>query len=247
MLRVARRRREGVRRRGRVACRSPRSRGSAIRVIVDARQGYAWAGSLDADVVADTVAEARDNAAFGAPDESYALATPADVEGVDPPTLDLWRDDVLRTPDRRQGGARARARGRDHATPTRASAASSRRPTATPRSKPRWRTRSASRRRPVARCARAPRSRWRGRAPPPRPAAASRPGGASPRSTRDVAAHDAAERAGAPARARSRSRRRTLPVVLRPAGHPLGARVARRRALGRGDREGPFAVRRPRR
>ncbi len=72
--------------------------GVGIRVIADARQGYAWAGSLDADVIAETVAEARDNAAFGAPDESYALATPADAEGVDPPTLDLWRDDVLRTP-----------------------------------------------------------------------------------------------------------------------------------------------------
>ena len=36
--------------------------GVGVRVIVDARQGYAWAGSLDADVIADTVAEARDNA-----------------------------------------------------------------------------------------------------------------------------------------------------------------------------------------
>ena len=44
--------------------------GVGVRVIVDGRQGYAWAGSLDADVVAETVAEARDNAAFGAPDES---------------------------------------------------------------------------------------------------------------------------------------------------------------------------------
>jgi PmbA protein len=72
--------------------------GVGVRVIADARQGYAWAGSLDADVIAETVAEARDNAAFGAPDESYALAAPADADGVEPPTLDLWRDDVLRTP-----------------------------------------------------------------------------------------------------------------------------------------------------
>jgi PmbA protein len=73
--------------------------GVGVRVVVDARQGYAWAGSLDADVIADTLAEARDNAAFGAPDESYALATPADVDrdGDAAATLDLWRDDVLTT------------------------------------------------------------------------------------------------------------------------------------------------------
>jgi PmbA protein len=72
--------------------------GVGVRVIVDARQGYAWAGSLDDDVIADTLAEARDNAAFGAPDESYVLASAADVDGADAPSLDLWRDDVLTTP-----------------------------------------------------------------------------------------------------------------------------------------------------
>jgi PmbA protein len=71
--------------------------GVGVRVIVDARQGYAWAGSLDADVIADTVAEARDNAAFGAPDESYVLASPSDTDGAAAPVLDLWRDDVLST------------------------------------------------------------------------------------------------------------------------------------------------------
>ncbi len=72
--------------------------GVGVRVIVDGRQGYAWAGTLDPEVIAETVEEARDNAAFGAPDESYALATPSDAEGVDAPTLDLWRDDVGSTP-----------------------------------------------------------------------------------------------------------------------------------------------------
>ncbi|HEX9504855.1 MAG TPA: DNA gyrase modulator, partial [Acidimicrobiia bacterium] len=69
--------------------------GVGVRVITDGCQGYAWAGSLDPDVVADTVAEARDNAGFGSPDESYALASPADVAAVEPAVLDLWRDDVL--------------------------------------------------------------------------------------------------------------------------------------------------------
>ena len=71
--------------------------GVGVRVIVDARQGYAWAGSLDDDVIADTLAEARDNAAFGSPDESYVLASPGDVAGAVAPVLDLWRDDVLST------------------------------------------------------------------------------------------------------------------------------------------------------
>ncbi len=76
--------------------------GVGVRVIVDARQGYAWAGSLDADVIADTLAEARDNAGFGSPDESYVLASPSDASidtaGADAPVLDLWRDDVVSTP-----------------------------------------------------------------------------------------------------------------------------------------------------
>jgi PmbA protein len=71
--------------------------GVGVRVIVGARQGYAWAGSLDDGVVAETLAEARDNAAFGSPDESYVLASPADVDAVAAPELDLWRDDVLAT------------------------------------------------------------------------------------------------------------------------------------------------------
>jgi PmbA protein len=69
--------------------------GVGVRVIADSRQGYAWAGSLDPDVIADTVAEARDNATFGSPDEAYALASVDDFAGVEPAALDLWRDDVL--------------------------------------------------------------------------------------------------------------------------------------------------------
>ena len=71
--------------------------GVGVRVIVDARQGYAWAGSLDDEVIEETLAEARDNAGFGSPDESYVLAGPSDVDGVDVVAHDLWRDDVLTT------------------------------------------------------------------------------------------------------------------------------------------------------
>ncbi len=72
--------------------------GIGVRVVVDGRQGIAYAGSLDGDVVADVLADARDNASYGAVDDAYGLATPADVDGVAPPDLDLWRDDVLATP-----------------------------------------------------------------------------------------------------------------------------------------------------
>ena len=65
--------------------------GVGVRVIIDARQGYAWAGSLDHDVIADTVAEARDNATFGAPDEFYGLAAP---DGVEAAALDLFRAEL---------------------------------------------------------------------------------------------------------------------------------------------------------
>jgi PmbA protein len=72
--------------------------GVGVRVVVDHRQGYAWAGSLDPEVVADTLADARDNAAFGAPDEFYGLVDPDQFAGVDPPVLDLWRDELLTVP-----------------------------------------------------------------------------------------------------------------------------------------------------
>ncbi|MDH3753546.1 MAG: TldD/PmbA family protein [Acidimicrobiia bacterium] len=68
---------------------SAESRGVGIRVIADHRQGFAYAGTLDETVLAETLAEARDNAAFGTPDEFLALAEPdgvavADLELVDP-------------------------------------------------------------------------------------------------------------------------------------------------------------------
>ena len=72
--------------------------GVGVRVLVDGRQGYAWAGSLEPEVVADTLAEARDNATFGVPDEWQALATPDDAAAVEAPRLDLWRDDLLAVP-----------------------------------------------------------------------------------------------------------------------------------------------------
>jgi PmbA protein len=61
--------------------------GIGVRVVRDHRQGFAWAGSLDPEVVADTLAEARDNAAFAEPDEWVGLAEP---DGVAPVPFDAF-------------------------------------------------------------------------------------------------------------------------------------------------------------
>lgn len=66
---------------------SAESQGVGVRVIVDGRQGFAWAGSLEVDVLSEAMAEARDNAAFGTFDEHVGLAEPDDIE---PATLALY-------------------------------------------------------------------------------------------------------------------------------------------------------------
>lgn len=68
------------------------SAGIGVRVVVGGRQGFASAGSLDPDVVVDTLAEARDNARFATPDDHVGLAVP---DGVAPADLDLWDGTVL--------------------------------------------------------------------------------------------------------------------------------------------------------
>jgi PmbA protein len=60
--------------------------GAGVRVVIDGRQGFAWAGTLDEGVLKETLEEARDNAAFGQPDEFAGVARP---DGVAPPALDL--------------------------------------------------------------------------------------------------------------------------------------------------------------
>ncbi|MDQ6615642.1 MAG: TldD/PmbA family protein [Actinomycetota bacterium] len=71
------------------------SAGVGIRVISGSRQGFAYAGSLDDEVVAETLEEARDNAGFGTPDEYLGLAAP---DGVVPAELNLWQDELALFP-----------------------------------------------------------------------------------------------------------------------------------------------------
>ena len=70
---------------------SATSEGVGLRVVRDGRVGFAWAGSLDPAIVAETLADARDNASFATPDEHAGLAEP---DGVAPVALDLWSEDV---------------------------------------------------------------------------------------------------------------------------------------------------------
>ena len=71
------------------------SAGIGVRVVRDGRQGFAYAGSLDPAVIAEVLAEARDNAAYAQAEDWVGLAEP---DAVAPPTLDLWRDDLAAMP-----------------------------------------------------------------------------------------------------------------------------------------------------
>ena len=71
---------------------SAQSFGLGVRVIQGGRQGFAHAGSLDPDVVADALAQARDNVGFAEPDPAVGLAEPDGVEAV---LHDHWNPDIL--------------------------------------------------------------------------------------------------------------------------------------------------------
>ena len=58
-----------------------------IRVVVDGRVGFAHAGSLADDVIADTLGQARENVAFAEVDPHLALARPDGVEVAAQPAL----------------------------------------------------------------------------------------------------------------------------------------------------------------
>jgi PmbA protein len=77
------------------------SSGVGIRLLLDSADGagsqvgFAWAGSLEPEVIAATLADARDNARFATPDPDVVLAAPDGIDAVD---LDLWDDGVGSTP-----------------------------------------------------------------------------------------------------------------------------------------------------
>jgi PmbA protein len=76
------------------------SAGVGIRVVLDgpdgegSRLGFAWAGSLDPDVVQAALGDARDNARYATPDPDVVLGEP---DGFAPVEQDLWDDGVITT------------------------------------------------------------------------------------------------------------------------------------------------------
>ncbi len=69
--------------------------GVGVRLIRDAREGVAHAGTFDLDVVDTLLAEARDNATFAQPDDRVGLAVDDRVDRV---AIDPWSAEVEATP-----------------------------------------------------------------------------------------------------------------------------------------------------
>ena len=74
---------------------SAQSEGIGIRVIKDGRTGFAYAGTLDESAIASVLAQARDNVAFGTPDEWAGLAEP---DGVAVVPQELWNEALAAFP-----------------------------------------------------------------------------------------------------------------------------------------------------
>ena len=74
---------------------SATSAGAGIRVVTEGRQGFAYAGSLDEQVLGETLEEARDNARFATAEPWVGLPAP---DGATPVLLDLWRDELAGYP-----------------------------------------------------------------------------------------------------------------------------------------------------
>jgi len=71
------------------------SAGVGVRVISAGRQGFSYVGALDEPAAKEALIEARDNARFATVDEHAGLASP---DGVEPPVLDLWREELVSFP-----------------------------------------------------------------------------------------------------------------------------------------------------
>ena len=69
--------------------------GAGVRVLRDGRVGFAHCGSLDPQVLAETLVEARDNCVFGESDEFNGLAEP---DGLPVVPRDAWSAPVVANP-----------------------------------------------------------------------------------------------------------------------------------------------------
>jgi PmbA protein len=74
---------------------SATSAGAGVRVVSGGRQGFAYVGSLELDLVAEALEEARDNTSFASAEAWVGLPEP---DGASPVSLDLWREELLSYP-----------------------------------------------------------------------------------------------------------------------------------------------------
>ena len=68
------------------------SSGAGIRIIVEGREGFASAGTLDPTILKGLVSDARENAAFAEADPHAGIAEPDGVAAVE---VDAWREETL--------------------------------------------------------------------------------------------------------------------------------------------------------
>ena len=78
---------------------SAQSEGIGIRVIRDGRTGFAYAGTLDQTAITSVLEQARDNVAFGTPDEWAGLA---EHDGVAVTPQELWSEALAAFPTDRK-------------------------------------------------------------------------------------------------------------------------------------------------
>jgi len=71
--------------------------GVGVRVVIEGRQGFAWAATLEPEIIDAALADARDNARFATPDEWHGLVTAEEARSNDAVTLDLWSEELART------------------------------------------------------------------------------------------------------------------------------------------------------
>ncbi len=74
---------------------SAESAGVGVRVISAKRQGFSYVGALDEAAATEALAAARDNASFATLDDHAGLASP---DGIEPPTLELWSEELVSFP-----------------------------------------------------------------------------------------------------------------------------------------------------
>jgi PmbA protein len=85
---------------------SATSAGAGVRVVSRGRQGFAYAGSLEPDLLGEALREARDNASLATGEPWVGLPEP---DGASPAALELWRNELASYPTEKKVATRHRS------------------------------------------------------------------------------------------------------------------------------------------